>query len=264
MQASTAVSLSPSFSYYSNSKIAEIAAQTVAEFSSDEIYSENKENSVDQRGEEDEFEFAVAHRDSEFPSQTSADEIFLNGKIRPVYSVFNRDFSLGRVKLQNGIEKKNNVRDPVSPKIRLPLRKLFLEDRETTITTSSSSSSEADDLDGVAAVQYCVWPPKAAVVAEDEGRCKKSSSARCNSKRWKLRDFLHKSNSDGSDKSIFVVSKETEKKITETPVDGEKRKLAAQFNLIGGDKQISYLRYEHDLAGLFGDVNSLRKKLESF
>lgn len=268
MQASTALSLSPSFSYYSNSKIVEIAAQTVAEFSSDEfsdeIYSANRENLVLERGEELEFEFVVADRDSEFPSQTSADEIFLNGKIRPVYSVFNRDFSLGRVKLQNEIGKKNNVRDPVSPKIRLPLRKLFLEDRETTITTSSSSSSEGDELDGVAAVQYCVWPPKAAAVAEEEGQCKKSSSARCNTKRWKLRDFLHRSNSDGSENSIFIVSKENEKKITETPADGGKLKPAAPFNLNGGDKPISYLRYGHDLAGLFGDVNSLRKKLESF
>ncbi|KAH6758333.1 hypothetical protein C2S51_018568 [Perilla frutescens var. frutescens] len=269
MQTNTVLSLSPSFSSYSNSKIAEIAARTVDEFDSDEFSDESdleeRENSVGE--DEEEFEFAIAARDSEFPSQTSADEIFQNGKIRPVYSVFNREFLLGRVKFQNQNEKKNSVRDSVSPKIRLPLRKLFLEERETTIATSLSSSTEGDKLDGVPVVNYCVWPPKAAAVAEEEGRCKKSSSARCNSKRWKLRDFLHRSNSNGSENN-FVVSKENEKKFTDTPADGGKVKPAAPLpspcNLNGGEKQRSYLSYRHDLAGFFGDVNALRKKLESF
>ncbi|XP_057774787.1 uncharacterized protein LOC130993766 [Salvia miltiorrhiza] len=266
MQVTTALSLSPSFSSYS--KVSEIAARTVDEFDSDEFSDEclldERKTSAAQRGDEneEEFEFSMTSRDSELPSQTSADDIFQNGKIRPVYSVFSRDFLLGRVKVQNEIGKENSVRGSVTPKIRLPLRKLFLEERETAITMSPSSLEEADELDGVAAVTYCVWPPKAAE-AEEEGRCKKSSSAGCNSKRWKLKDFLHRSHSHGSEND-FVDSKENEKKSAETPADGGKvGAVAPPHNLNGGEKQRSYLRYGHDLAGLFGDV-TLRKNLESF
>ncbi|XP_047951798.1 uncharacterized protein LOC125197131 [Salvia hispanica] len=236
MQVTTALSLSPSFSSYC--KVAEIAARTADEFS-------DERKNCDEN--EEEFEFSMTARNSKLQSQTSAGDIFHNGEIRPVYSVFNRDFSLGRVAIKNEIGIKNSVRDSVSPKIRLPLRKLFLEERETTIAMSSSSSEDADEIDGVAAVTYCVWPPK----AEEEGRCNKSSSAGCNSKRWKLKDFLHRSHSHGSEKD-FVELQEIENKS-----GGKVEVVAPPYNLNGGEKERSYL-------GLFGDVNALRRNLESF
>lgn len=170
MQVTTALSPSPSFSSYS--KVVEIAARTADEFDCDE-FSDERKNSAAQNDEE--FEFLMTARDSESSSEISADEIFQNGEIRPLYSVCNREFLLGHVKIQNEIGKKNSIRDSVSPKIRLPLRKLFLEERKTTITTSSSSSSEADELDGVAAVTYCVWPPKAAGEAEEKSRARSAA-----------------------------------------------------------------------------------------
>ena len=54
--------------------------------------------------------------------------------------------------------------------IRLPLRKLLIEERET----ASCSSSEADELEGVPSGTYCVWTPKAA--ESPPGRCRKSNS----------------------------------------------------------------------------------------
>ncbi|KAL1564959.1 hypothetical protein AAHA92_07236 [Salvia divinorum] len=250
MQVTTALSLSPSFSSYC--KVAEIAARTAAEFDSD-VFSDERKHCEEN---EEEFEFSMTARGPKLQSQTSAGDIFHNGKIRPVYSVFNRDFSLGRVRIQNEIGKKNSVRDSVSPKIRLPLRKLFLEERETAITMSSSSSEDADEPDGVAAVTYCVWPPK----AEEEGRCKKSSSAGCNSKRWKLKDFLHRSLSHGSEKD-FVELQENENKSAGT--GGKVEAAPPPYKLNGGEKERSYLGRGHDLVGIFGDVNALRRNLES-
>lgn len=269
MEETTALLLSPSFSSYSNGKIAEIAARTVDEFDSDEFsdefgFDETRSSAVERGdGDEEEFEFSMAVMESELPSQTSAGDIFRNGQIRPVYSVFNRDFLLGRFDFPNEIGKENSVRDPVSPKVRLPLRKLFLEERETTITTSSSSSEEADEFDGAPSVTYCVWPPKAAE-AREEGRCRKSRSAVCNSKKWKLKDFLHMSHSHGSENNNFVVSKENEKKSLGTPAHGGNAEAVAPLpppcNLNGGENLRSCLGYGVPIS----EVNALRKNLESF
>ncbi|KAK6153318.1 hypothetical protein DH2020_012957 [Rehmannia glutinosa] len=200
MPACPLISLSPSFNSYSNCKLVGIAARVADEFDSDdfhdELYFNKREHSADQRAEQgrnshhrdpddddgdEDFEFAFATRDSQSSSQISADEIFQNGKIRPVNPVFNRDLLLGHVKFQN--EKDNwNSDSSEAPKVRHPLRKLFNEERETT------SSSEADDLDGVAAETYCVWRPKAES-AEEDGQCRKSSSTGGNSKRWRFKDL---------------------------------------------------------------------------
>ncbi|KAL8547507.1 hypothetical protein ACS0TY_007011 [Phlomoides rotata] len=241
------ISLSPSFSSYSNCKIAEIAARIIGESDS-----ENGENSAAQRGEggvsDEEFEFSIVPKDSEIKSPTSADEIFQNGTIRPVYPVFNRDLLLGDLNFHAGNKEENGVRNSVSPKIRLPLRKLFLEERETALTTS-----ESDNLDGLKGESYCAWPPKSA--SEDlRWQKKKSSSAGGNSKRGKLKDFLRRSNSDGIKTTPIVQfhnsggKKEIKKKVTEMPAAPLPPPLS---NWNGGNKRRSYLSDRQDLAGLF-------------
>ncbi|KAI3454499.1 hypothetical protein Pfo_011162 [Paulownia fortunei] len=312
MQAGSVISLSPSFNSYSNSKLVEIAARVVEEFGSEEIYDEfyfeREENSATQRtqdeensgyvergrgnsvipeedaDEDEEFEFAFVTRDSELSSPISADEIFHNGQIRPVYPVFNRDLFLGRMEFhEDGNEKGNGVRDSGSekgPTIRLPLRKLFNEERETTMTmttTSSSSSSEADELDGVPVETYCVWRPKEAA----EGRCKKNSSTGSNSKRWKFKDLLHRSHSDGSKDSFVFFSpgnsgrkKENREIVKATPLGAGKVKSAAAppppppppllYSRDGGEKRRSFLPYRQDLVGLFANVHGLSKNLQPF
>ncbi|KAL3642365.1 hypothetical protein CASFOL_013180 [Castilleja foliolosa] len=216
MQTGSVFSSSPSFNSCSNTRLAGIAAQVVEEFGSeeyyDEFYFEREENNTSfaeketgdgsvKSGEDDgEFEFAVVNRDSELPSPVSADEIFCNGQIRPVYPVLNRDLFVNK---RNGFEK--GKVDDVVPTVRLPLRKLFIEERETSMTTTSSSfSSEEDDLEGVPAEMYCVWRPKAA--EEENGRCKKSNSTGSNSKRWKFRDLLQRSASDGGKVRFVFLS----------------------------------------------------------
>ncbi|KAL2515754.1 hypothetical protein Fot_29725 [Forsythia ovata] len=282
MQSGRVLSLSPSFNRYSNSKLVEIAARVVEEFRAedhseglyDEFYPESEEivlsaksqeenradsknveqNDVD--GDEDEdFEFAFVTSDSEFSSSISADEIFYNGQIRPVFPIFNRDLLLGN-------ETGNSDSSPKAAPIRLPLRKLF-NDSETS---SSSSSSEVDDLDGVPASTYCTWRPKASEEEEAEGRCKKSSSTGSTKKRCTFKDLLHRSHSDGDHGPLVSLSpskqKENEKikKGVETPVvGGGKVKAVAQYARNGVDRRRSYLPYRKDLVGFFANVNGLSR-----
>ncbi|KAL6579854.1 hypothetical protein OROMI_007878 [Orobanche minor] len=279
MQAGPLISLSPSFSAFSNSRLAGIAARVVGEFDSDQFHDEfcfdrGGENSAgqraDQRGgtsinrnpepgaadDDDDFDFAFATRDSGPSSQIPADEIFQNGKIRPVYPVLNRDVLLGvgHVGFRNDNEKgndgnQNSGSEP--PKIRNPLRKLFIEERETTTTSSSSSSSDVDEM----------WRP---IAAEDGGG---------NSKRWKFKDLLRRSHSYGSKNSTVVLphnnsarKKGDGKKVNEMQMGVGKVNLPPPplYNRDGGEKRRSYLPYRQDLVGVLGNVSILRKYLKLY
>ncbi|KAL1812451.1 hypothetical protein ACET3Z_022516 [Daucus carota] len=125
--------------------------------------------------EDDDFEFALASVLSPVP----ADQIFFNGQIRPLYPHF---------KIEN-----NNVASHAMPRAaRLPLRKLFVVERELDNSVSSCSSSVTDELEGVEGGTYCVWDSK---TADDSPEyCYKSSHFM---RRWKFRDFLQKSSSSG-------------------------------------------------------------------
>ncbi|KAF5193855.1 putative DNA ligase-like protein [Thalictrum thalictroides] len=317
------LALSPSFNSYSCKSFAEIAAKVSEEFSEqrdelglqqlsemqksssqlvieDEqiqipcIQDEQKEEEEEEKNsdcsdddggdEDDDFEFAVLTRDPE-SSPISADEIFSNGQIKPIYPVFNRDllFAGGQddfTKLQNGT------------KIRFPLKKLLIEEREP----SSSSSSESDELETLPEGTYCVWTPKP--VKESPEMCKKSNSTG-SSKRWRFRDLLHRSNSDGKDTFVFLTpsTKKKEKKVENvdksSEVSKEKRdsgemKVAGKMNtkrnsgegttsahevhyvrnraLKESDRRKSYLPYRQDLVGLFANVNmnGLNRTLRPF
>ncbi|KAG8388593.1 hypothetical protein BUALT_Bualt02G0141700 [Buddleja alternifolia] len=302
MQAGKVMSLSPSFNSYCNTKFTEIAARVVEEFNSDEFYEEfyveRRQKSAIRRGkeeeeswknvekertgdlteddddeeEDEEFEFSIVRSDSERSSQITADQIFDNGKIRPVYPIINTDLLIGdghmKTNIQNENEKENGLRSLDSPKsasaIRLPLRKLFIEERETTMTTSSSSSEEAEELDRLPAIAR----PKTA--AEGESR-EKNSSAGCKPKKWKFRDLLQRSNSDGSkDSFVFLTpsstgsKKENEKKVKETQASGGKVKSMAEapsYNRDGGEKPRADFLYRQDLVGLFGIGSNKNFKL---
>ncbi|KAK6920709.1 Protein of unknown function DUF1645, plant [Dillenia turbinata] len=212
--ASPLLSLSPSFNGYSSNKLAEIAARVVQEFSQesefDEFHAENEQNFDkseedvnDDEGdeeEEEEFEFSFVGKDSQM-SPISADEIFYNGQIRPVFPLFDTSLLLSECNHQT-IE--THELNPSPKPIRFPLRKLLFEDRDPP----SSSSSEADDLEGIQPGTYCVWTPK----ARDDARCKKSNSTG-SSKRWKFKDLLHhqRSNSDGKETFVFLTPSSSRK-----------------------------------------------------
>ncbi|KAL1814676.1 hypothetical protein ACET3Z_017250 [Daucus carota] len=241
---------SPSFHTYSPSdKLSQIAARVVDEFQSDDefIFEHNNNNEEfiandnddnEQREEDDEeseFEFPQAPL-----SPIPADEIFSNGQIRPVYPLFNTELVFGNTETFPQISSYI-----ITPKAsaRLPLGKLFIEERENcTTSSSSSSSSESDELDKLPAETYCVWKPNTG----DNPRelRKKSSSAGTNSKRWKFRDLLHKSNSDGNETFDFLGHKKA-------PVKES-------------DARRSYLPHKKDLVELFFNVNGVSRHVNPY
>ncbi|CAK7328920.1 unnamed protein product [Dovyalis caffra] len=306
---------SPSFNSYSSNKLAEIAARVVQEFTNDSELPEDANNSIfswqEQQGEgekdqennhqndnelgeneneeddDDDFEFAVLSKPEPHFSPISADDIFYNGEIRPFYPLFNTKLLLDD---QESLPKSKTATDTQNTKKpnRLPLKKLFYEERETF----SCSSSEADDIDSAEPGTYCVWTPK-----KEEGSfgsCKKSSSTGSNSKRWKFKDLLHRSNSDGKDTFVFMTpnnkkstgghqrfgsddhdrnnnnnnneSKEGKEKRKEVKGAGGLFRFQEQYYMKSkeGDKRRSYLPYRPDLVGFLSNVNGVGRNIRPF
>ncbi|KAJ6875498.1 hypothetical protein NC652_035028 [Populus alba x Populus x berolinensis] len=293
---------SPSFNSYSSSKLAEIAARVVLEFTSESEQPEDSNNSIfswrvhegeennhpqndnelgendheeEEEEEEEDFEFAVLSKPEPQFSPISADDIFYNGQIRPFYPLFNTKLLLDDQESLPKSKTATNTQDNKKPN-RLPLKKLFYEDRETL----SCSSSEADDIDSAEPGTYCVWTAKKE--EGSPGSCKKSSSTGSNSKRWKFKDLLHRSNSDGKDTFVFLtpnnkksgghkrfgsddhdgknnnknINKESTEKRKEVKGAGGLFQLQQQYYGKGkeGEKRRSYLPYRPDLVGFMSNV----------
>ncbi|KAK3004625.1 hypothetical protein RJ639_019502 [Escallonia herrerae] len=267
MQPSPVLSLSPSFNSYSSSKFAQIAARVVEELrvdsesEVDDVFGfKNEEIPIareypqarDEENDDDDFEFALVSNEID-TSPIPADQIFYNGQIRPVFPVFDRNL-LSACDVRFGEESKPDDKPPARPSSRLPLRKLFFEERET----SSCSSSEADELDGLQPDSYCVWRPKLA--AESPDRCKKSGSTG-SSKRWKFKDFLHRSNSEGKDSFVVLTSaspRKAEDNIEKAVKESSPLALKARGFAGGkkeGDRRRSYLPHRQDLTGFISSVS---------
>ncbi|XP_047317890.1 uncharacterized protein LOC124921299 [Impatiens glandulifera] len=267
-------------SSHSSDNLAEIAARVVQELTADSDhdgvfeftyegesnYPRNElQNHADDDyqlmndDDDDDFEFVVAGRDSPI----SADEIFCNGQIRPIYPVFNRNLyfdGFGFVHGGSDFEKPIPIPPPPHPRVRIPLAKLLREDRDPP----SCSSSEADELDGVPAEIYCLWKPKNSTEEEeeevDEGKCKKSNSVGSSSKRWKFRNLLHRSNSsdgDGKDMLVFVPPRKKGDAGDAAPavLSPEKAVILRRKAMKDGEKRASYLPYRKDLVGLFANLH---------
>ncbi|XVF50315.1 hypothetical protein PTKIN_Ptkin04bG0087000 [Pterospermum kingtungense] len=296
MRASPVLSLSlssPSFNAYSSGRLAEIAARVVEEFrqesgSQDDIYEtwhqheqQLQQELIDEEEDdrEGDFEFAFVCREPE-ASPISADEIFYNGQIRPFYPLFNINLLNDDDQTPNQKNVDSTCFDPKPRPSRLPLRKLMSEERETT---TSCSSSEADELDGVTPGTYCVWTPNGGssssrnIGRESPGRSCKKSNSTGSSKRWKLRDILYRSHSDGKDTFVFLAPSKRDKtgntnvnnKVMEIPgkfKEAEQHCSSSSSNrdIKPGDKRRSYLPYRQDLVGIFSNVNGLSRNLRPF
>lgn len=299
MQKSPVLSLSPSLNCYSSVKFSEIASNTTDNFvSSHQITSdspsvEEEQAHLDQLSlkpppedaatnsdavdAEDDFEFAFVCRDAD-GSPISADEIFSNGQIRPTYQVFNPNLLFADVERENRCKqdrRPGGVSGGASN--RLPLRKLLFEDRDPP----SSSSSESDELETVPAESYCVWNPRS-VPSASPAQCKKSHSTG-SSKRWRFRDFLHRSHSDGKDTFVFLAPEKRGQKVEVTkerrtsgdPLKGKVKVKGSNKETVSphemhyvknramkeGDRRRSFLPYRQDLVGFFSNVNGLGKSL---
>lgn len=292
MLGGAAPSLSPSFNNYSSGNLAEIAARVVSElgqeldpdggifswaaedpplhsrensgFEPHQAEGEGKGEDEDEDEDEDEFEFAVVCREPE-SFAISADEIFYNGQIRPLYPIFDQTLLLDEPHADTDISKASKTSSLPSLR-RLPLRKLMVEDREReqqgAREAMSCSSSEADELERLAPGTYCAWTPAKSSSptqgSRTPGRCKKSHSTG-SSKRWKFRDLLYRSNSDGDgdDKFVFLASfKKAEKTV---PVASKEAPAKEEDH-----KKRPYLPNRKDLVGFFANVNGLSRSLQPF
>lgn len=257
------VSPSPSFSSYSSETLAEIAARVIDELrwdphsDEDALYQpcENdnkiKTQNDNENDEESEFEFAVVSTDSTNFSVVSADDIFYNGQIKPLYyPVF--DQNLLNDDDDGVVSSVSPVPNETTTRRRLPLRTLMFEESSEATASCSSSTDESIDLEAVAEGSYCVWNPNSVGIER-----KKSSSAGSGSKRWKLRNLLLRSHSDGKDKQpvMFQIPKTTASKVSPAVEnDGGKDR----------SKRKSFLPYRPELVGLFSNVNGLGRNLNPF
>ncbi|XP_077210814.1 uncharacterized protein LOC143846265 [Tasmannia lanceolata] len=264
------LTICPTFSRYSSERFGEIADEIIRkeEKSSAEPHDEAESSS---NSNNEDFEFALVSRDPvTFP--ISADDIFSNGQIRPIFPVFNQDLSISDRTSgdENPPEKKNQK------SIRIDLRKLLIEDRDNP-SSSSSSNSESKELAGIPSGSYCVWTPRSVPTSPD--RCKKSNSTG-SSKRWKFRDLLHRSSSEG--KETFVFLKDDRSEIMKGKKNSGEVKVAGKGTARGekmsahemhyvrnraikeADRRRSFLPYKKDIVGFFANVNGLGKSFHPF
>ncbi|KAG6395948.1 hypothetical protein SASPL_142082 [Salvia splendens] len=246
---------SPSFNSYSSNRLAEIAVQIAAEKIGDDC--------------NEEFEFSLVREDNELPEE----DFVYDGQLGPIFPVFNRDLLLS----DGGDDRRDSS-------VQVPLSQLLLEDRRGgEDNPPSCSSSEADELESVPAGTYCVWRPKASDLPSPS-RCKKSKSTGSASKRWKFRDLMRRSNSDGGDSLVFLTPKNKEEKLpAEIPkklkgkggsgsgsTSGAAARSAHEALYVRNramnevDRKKSYLPYRQDLVGFFINVNALGKGLPHF
>lgn len=290
MQEDGALDLCPSFSSYSIDGPAETAARVAMEF-------EGMGGDGD-GGEENEFEFVLF--------QKTEDEMVLDCPISPVFPIFNHDL----LKKSDGTEV-NELNHGNAPTIKISLQKLIIDDRERERDLDrdppSSSSSETDELDGIPPGTYCVWTPKS-VQAAERVKCKKSKSTgsgsgsgSSSSRRWRLRNLLPRSNSEGG-KNLFVFltpssksesTRKKEEKSEKLGEDAKGKKSCSEAKAVvrhskikggsvekgssahelfyvrnrmlkQGDKRRSYLPYRQDLVGFWANLNTVSKALPPF
>lgn len=296
MQSNTTISQSPSFDTYSSSnRLSLIAARVVNEFQphadlddylfnhqsypkSNRISFEkddelNKIDKIDDHDDEDDDE---DDEEFEFPSVSNQFDTSsnCNGLIGPAYPLFDTKLLIKEEYTSQNDRNLNNSANLSATPVRLPLRKLFSEERDRD--SPSCSSSEADELDRVPAEMYCVWKPKTAEKSPEN--CKKSNSTG-SSKRWKFRDLL-RSNSEGKDSFVFLTNPIKRRDATNKIKRSEKDvKVSGKVNDVSGEipATLEYrLRnerverndqrrpYKKDIVGMLADVNGVSRNLRPF
>ncbi|CAI9767933.1 unnamed protein product [Fraxinus pennsylvanica] len=210
---------------------------------------------------EEEFTFVCGAN----TSSVTAEDAFVDGQIKPVFPLFNRDLLL------------SDGNSPLMP----PVKKVFVETKNDEGNVMSSSL-ENDDISG----PYCARK----AVEASSGVCKKSNSTGF-SKIWRFKDFMGRCNSDGRDAFVFLNNSNTTPAKAATPSTvvagsvrreekeggggGEKKESTVKVKKIqknktaslsahelylkskakDGDRRRSYLPYRPELMGFFTNVS---------
>ncbi|CAH8300640.1 unnamed protein product [Eruca vesicaria subsp. sativa] len=223
-------SFCPSFSSYANNGLAETAERVRREFSGE----------YNDEDDDDSFEFANPRSDCEAAASFS-------GGCDLVFPVFNQA-------IISSVKPDESSRAEITTK----LSDLFLRDRDDS---SSSSSDEEKEIDGVSREVYGPCTPE----KPPEGGWRKSKStgsSSSSSRRWRIRDLLKRSYSEGKQSLSFLnsssstnreeSSKEKEKKKKEEKVSSAHEKFYLKKKAKKEEeKRRSYLPYKQHLFGLF-------------
>ncbi|XP_073131094.1 uncharacterized protein [Henckelia pumila] len=218
--------------------------------------------------EEEEEEFSFVCLDG-VSSPIAAEDAFFDGKIRPVFPLFNRDLFFsgdepGSLQLEDL---------PSKP----PVKKVFVETNDSREVTSSAAGN--DEILG----PCCEWANRKAVEVSPE-TCKKSNSTGF-SKLWRFKELMGRSNSDGRDTFVFLnnggggaTSTKAENiavgvKVKAVKVrKGGKSKTASlsahevylKSKAKEEEKRRSYLPYRPELMGFFTNASGLSKNVHPF
>ncbi|XP_077220875.1 uncharacterized protein LOC143854680 [Tasmannia lanceolata] len=266
------LTICPSLSRFSAERFGETADQIIREeektISAGDPAPIDRSSDDQQREEDDDFEFAFVSCDPDALPIT-ADEIFSNGQIRPIFPIFNGDLIFSD---ENQPEKKE-------AEIRIPIRKLLNEERD------HPSSSKSKELVGLTAGSYCVWTPKSVQSAPSSPDLGKKSNSTGTSKRWRFRNFHRRSSSDGKETFVFLsagatTAKKDEKKenIVKAPRIPGEVKIAGKGKsgekasphemhymrnraIKDGDRRRSFLPYRQDIVGFFANTKGLSRSL---
>ncbi|XP_054780408.1 uncharacterized protein LOC129288076 [Prosopis cineraria] len=275
--------LCPSFNSYSTDKLADVADRVARE--------QFRRHDHAVAADSADFEFVTFRK--------AADEVFFDGRVGPVFPVFDRDLLKDDV-----IGRRSSDAEEDALALQFSMRKLLIDDEDPALADRdppSSSSSDVDDLESIPPGTYCVWTPKTAKASPS--RCEKSNStgtSSSSSKKWKLLDLLRRSNSDGKESFVFLTPSASMKKkearaenskeqwssgssLSISKVAG-KQKAKGQGNsgdivkkmsaheafylrnreLKKVDRRKSYLPYRQDLVGFFANVHGLGKPFTPF
>ncbi|KAJ0729413.1 hypothetical protein HanRHA438_Chr00c05g0845321 [Helianthus annuus] len=254
----------PSFSCYSSDTQPSATAVAAGRISRQLL----QQQQADRFHDDDEFEFSLVIGDDEF-SPEDVDNIDSISTGRTVFPLFNRDLLLIDEDCEN---RKTKLAEEEIDLTTTSLRKLFITEREQ----SGCSSSSEDESEGDAPAVFCVWRNKNDAGASPLSKCKKSRStgsgagSGSGSKRWRIRDLLRRSNSEGKEPMVMFAQKK---------VEMPKRKLSSGEGLVTagklkpsspsvhevfyvqqrakreGVKRRSYLPYRQGLVGFFSNGN---------
>lgn len=201
----------------------------------------------------DDFSFNCAAAVS---SPVPADQIFHNGKIKPIFDHHQQQQHELEPPKSNllAVEVVNTTTPAISK--RKALRRLFSEDSQHHSSADVSSSEEfvvdsesaSSELDSVPSDSYCVWEPKV----------EKGNSW---SKRWRLRDLLTKnaSNKESHSRSGTVNKNPSKVSNDDADVDGKapQPQQARKRTTNGGggsERGCSYQPYRPQSVGIFGSA----------
>ncbi|KAG0484222.1 hypothetical protein HPP92_008139 [Vanilla planifolia] len=166
-----------------------------------------------EEAETDDFEFAFSiESDLETLPVITADELFYNGRILPVYPVFDPEVVAGSNGKSLEVAEWKLVEEAYRLKLDFEKRDL----RSGSASSSSSISSEAEDLNQIRLATPAQFVSSSKLAPQSPDSWRKSSSTGSSaaaSRSWKLRDLVvGRSRSEGKERIVVLPPMEEKQK----------------------------------------------------